>query len=576
MQLITNQIMRQKMQETDPDPEQETETEFEPDKELNNLLKIMVNTTDLSLEIFNYMLDELNIFDIIFNKIFLKLLEAENGLMFINGFEKLAETMEKIINDRKIIINKIKSILQNKFTLNFEYLNHFILLICKHILEKINRQLNKSDNNTFKDILQNFYDKYLSDYLNQHFNVHDKIDQLNQKFNNNIPRNDIPLTKIYDNYCRNRLSYTWADFMNTFEEFIMIDQLPPIITKDQIPIPYSRLNELMQIEKSQRNKFKLIPSDLLDYDIQLYYGPLYIPGLTIHNYKNFNDMDPYCIFEIVEKTNETIYMNSIQSPPQQLPPQQLPPQQSPPQQSPPQQLPPQSTYQEPQLPHSHLYSPPNSPTQQRQSTYQGPQQRQSTYQGPQQRQSTYQGPRQQQSTYQGPPQPLQPPQLRQSTYQGPPQVPGPRQSTYQCISSPSLRQQYQSYQPYQQQYQSYQSYQPYQQNYQQNYQQTCQAQVVQISIDKFNPATANPATANPPNPPNPPNLSSPVSSPVSIPPSPNVPVPCNSPASNIDVYDIPINHINPCTSCSENSHGENSNGENSRSNTILIDAINQI
>ena len=59
------------------------------------------------------------------------------------------------------------------------------------------------------------------------------------------------------NYIQNKIFYTWDDMMKTFEEFTILDRLPPPSIKNMIPIPYGRLQELVCIEQQKSEKFKI-------------------------------------------------------------------------------------------------------------------------------------------------------------------------------------------------------------------------------------------------------------------------------------------------------------------------------
>ena len=261
-----------------------------------------INNIKISDIIFDFMLNDLKLPEFISN-IFSILLTHRNGLMYSNNIDELIQLTQRIIIDKKKIIDNMIILLKNKLNIIFNHLNNFINYIVNDIIIGI-CSYQQNENKTLTQILINFYNKYLSDYLNKHFNVYDKMEQLNQKFKNNIPRNDIPLCKMHDNYSINKLFYTWNDFMNTFNGFIMIDQLPTNTNKDLIPISYCRLNDLMLIEKFERDKFKLVQSSSLNNDIQLYYGPLYMPGLTKSNYTNFNNIDPSAQLSFIDQDSK--------------------------------------------------------------------------------------------------------------------------------------------------------------------------------------------------------------------------------------------------------------------------------
>jgi hypothetical protein len=282
------------------------DTSTDTSSEINNEQIILFDSTDIT-KLINYKQFKNIVADIDFEKllknIFYKLLDHQNGLMFTTNIYDITNSLENIISDEKYQINKMKKILLVKFNIQDELFDNFIKAIMNLILNKIIKYDNNSLNITLSQKLQKFYNNYLSDYLDQYYNVYDKMEQLNLKFKNDIPRNEIPPKKMYDNYLRYKLFYTWNDFIKTLNEFIMIDQLPPSINKDLIPISYCRINELMQIEKSEREKFKLLPTSSLNNNIQLYYGPLHLPGLTKLNYINFNNIDPYAEIELIEVQN---------------------------------------------------------------------------------------------------------------------------------------------------------------------------------------------------------------------------------------------------------------------------------
>jgi hypothetical protein len=299
-------------------------TSFEQMQKINQIIDL-VNSNPIVDKLFVSELFKTELDKYIIN-LFEKLITSPNGLMFCLCPDKLNDELNKILFRelntqylKQIALNIISDdIISNNsnHTDIYNTIDKLISIYYTQILDEIteyNRETMKLIELEFDiiklseslDVMLTLYDyllilyyDFLSEYLDKIHLTYGKMKQLNIKFKNNIPKNEIPKSKVIDNYNRFCLFYTWNDFNNTLQEYIMIDQLPYSTESNLIPISYSRLTELMFIDKLLRGKFKLVPDNCIKNNVILYYGPLYLPGLTFSNYTKFNNIDPNAEIEI--------------------------------------------------------------------------------------------------------------------------------------------------------------------------------------------------------------------------------------------------------------------------------------
>jgi hypothetical protein len=223
--------------------------------------------------------------DLITNKFFSRLFfnHFENGLLYdidINSIKQYGITYFR---------NKINTI--NKNIIIDGIIENFFMIVLLDVLELIQSDLQEElkihmFNTNIINILSDFFDETLYEQLDTYFHTYDKFLQLKRKYKNKLPINKISKDKLQKNYAKYKIFYTWDDMMKTFNEFSMLDKLPPPSNKNMIPIPYCRLSELVSIEQQQCEKFKIIIDN--DTKEELYYGPLDIDELEYDNYTNYN------------------------------------------------------------------------------------------------------------------------------------------------------------------------------------------------------------------------------------------------------------------------------------------------
>lgn len=170
-------------------------------------------------------------------------------------------------------------------------IDNFFMVVFMDIMDLIQNNLQEElkihmFNTNITNILSDFFDDTLYEQLDTHFHTYDKFLQLKRKYKNRLPINKISKDKLQKNYSKYKIFYTWDDMMKTFEEFTILDRLPPPSIKNMIPIPYGRLQELVCIEQQKSEKFKIIIEN--DTKEELYYGPLDIDELEYDNYTNYN------------------------------------------------------------------------------------------------------------------------------------------------------------------------------------------------------------------------------------------------------------------------------------------------
>jgi len=242
---------------------------------IENIIKKLLNSSCgpiFNLEISNIR-NELN-------RIILGDINKKNYIFKEQNKENIEESKNKVLEIINIIIE------------NIDKANLEVLQLIEYEFEIKNYSKSSNRIQTLCEYLHiYYYNGYISEFLDKIYNSYDKIKELNIKFRNNIPKNNIPKLRLVSNYNKYRLLFLWNDLINTLNEYALIDQLPFSTHPDLIPISYSRLSELMYIDKISREKFKLVSDEDLNEDIQLYYGPLWLPGLTKSNYEVFNNID---------------------------------------------------------------------------------------------------------------------------------------------------------------------------------------------------------------------------------------------------------------------------------------------
>lgn len=235
----------------------------------------------------NYNSNKYNIIakELITNKFFSRLFfnHFENGLLYdIN----IASLKQYSITYFRSKINTL-----NKNIIIDDIIDNFFMIVLSDVLQLIQTDLQEElkthmFNTNITNILSDFFDETLYEQLDTFNNTYDKFAQIKRKYKNKLPIIKISKEKQQKNYSKYKIFYTWDDMMKSYNEFSILDRLPPPSNKNMIPIPYCRLSELVSIEQQKCEKFKIIIDS--DAKEELYYGPLDIDELEYDNYTNFN------------------------------------------------------------------------------------------------------------------------------------------------------------------------------------------------------------------------------------------------------------------------------------------------